>query len=39
MGKRGKKMGVLDKTTTIIKEQLPKKGISIYEGTKILLKI
>ncbi|MCI9038958.1 MAG: PASTA domain-containing protein [Clostridia bacterium] len=29
----------LDKTTTIIKEQLPKKGISIYEGTKILLKI
>lgn len=29
----------LDKTTAIIKEQLPKKGISIYEGTKILLKI
>lgn len=29
----------LDKTTTIVKEQLPKKGITIYEGTKILLKI
>lgn len=29
----------LDKATTVVKEQLPKKGITIYEGTKILLKI
>ncbi len=27
----------LDKTTAIIKEQLPKQGISVYEGTKILV--
>ena len=29
----------LDKTAAIVKEQLPKKGITIYEGTKILIKI
>lgn len=29
----------LDKTTAIVKEQLPKKGITIYEGTKILIKL
>lgn len=29
----------LDKTTTIIKEQLPKRGINVYEGAKILIKL
>ena len=29
----------LDKNATIIKEQLPKKGISVYQETKIILKI
>lgn len=29
----------LDKNTAIIKEQLPKQGISVYEGTKILVKV
>lgn len=29
----------LDKTTTVVKEQLPKRGINIYEGTKILIKL
>ena len=29
----------LDKTTAIVKEQLPKRGISVYEGAKVLLKI
>lgn len=28
-----------DKQTTIIKEQLPKQGISVYEGTKIIVEI
>lgn len=29
----------LEKNTTIIKEQLPKKGISVYKGTKIIVKL
>ena len=29
----------LDKENTIIKEQVPKKGIKIYEGTKVIIKI
>ena len=29
----------LDKATTIVNEQLPKQGISVYEGTKIIVKI
>ncbi len=29
----------LDKNATVVKEQLPKKGISVYQGTKIILKI
>ncbi len=29
----------LDKSTAIIKEQLPKQGISVYETTKILVRI
>lgn len=29
----------LDKNSSIIKEQLPKKGISVYEGTKIIVTI
>lgn len=28
-----------DKQTTVIKEQLPKQGISVYEGTKIIVEI
>lgn len=29
----------LDKKETMIKEQLPKQGISIYEGTKVIVSI
>ena len=29
----------MDKTKVVVKEQLPKQGISVYEGTKIILKI
>lgn len=29
----------LDKENTIVKEQIPKQGISVYENTKILIKI
>ena len=29
----------LDKQTTVVKEQIPKKGISVYEGTKIIVRI
>jgi len=29
----------LDKENTIITTQVPKQGISVYEGTKILIKI
>ncbi|MBR1802442.1 MAG: PASTA domain-containing protein [Clostridia bacterium] len=29
----------LDKKTTIIQEQIPKQGIKVYEGTKIIVKI
>lgn len=29
----------LDKKVTIVREQLPKQGISVYEGTKILVRI
>lgn len=29
----------LDKETTIIKQQLPKQGISVYEGTKVLVEV
>lgn len=29
----------LDKEKVIVQEQLPKKEISVYEGTKIILKI
>ena len=29
----------LDKENTIIKEQVPKKGIKVYEGTKVIIKI
>lgn len=29
----------LDENSTIIKEQLPKKGISVYEGAKIIVTI
>lgn len=29
----------LDKENTIVKEQIPKQGISVYEGTKVLIKI
>lgn len=28
-----------NKEETIIKEQIPKKGINVYEGTKIIVKI
>lgn len=28
-----------DKKTTIIQEQIPKQGIKVYEGTKIIVKI
>jgi len=28
-----------NKTNTIVKEQLPKKEIHVYEGTKIIVKI
>ncbi len=30
--------GEYDKKTTIVKEQLPKKEIRVYEGTKIIVK-
>ena len=29
----------IDKKTTIVKEQVPKQGIKIYEGTKVIVKI
>lgn len=29
----------LDKENTVIKEQLPKKGIKVYEGAKVIIKI
>lgn len=29
----------LDKTKAVIKEQIPKKGISVYNGTKIIVRI
>ena len=29
----------LDKENTIVKEQVPKKGIKVYEGTKVIIKI
>ncbi len=29
----------IDKTKVVVKEQLPKQGISVYEGTKIIVKI
>ena len=29
----------LDKKTTVIKEQIPKQGIKVYNGTKIIVKI
>ncbi len=28
-----------DKKSTLVKEQLPKRGISVYEGTKIIVTI
>ncbi|MCI9177875.1 MAG: PASTA domain-containing protein [Clostridia bacterium] len=30
---------IYDKEQTMIKTQLPKKGISVYEGTKIIVEI
>ena len=29
----------IDKTKVVVKEQLPKQGIRVYEGTKIICKI
>ena len=29
----------LDKENTIVREQVPKKGIKVYEGTKVIIKI
>ena len=29
----------LDKKTTVINEQLPKQGITIYEGTRVFVKV
>ncbi len=29
----------LDKAEALVKEQVPKQGISVYEGAKILLKL
>ena len=29
----------LDKKTTVVQEQIPKQGIKVYEGTKIIVKI
>jgi len=29
----------VDKEEVTVKEQLPKKGIKVYEGTKIIIKI
>lgn len=28
-----------NKEETIVKEQIPKKGINVYEGTKVIVKI